>query len=170
MNKHKKFIKDCYEGKHGEMCSTWKDTILKHYPEFKEEDFKVGDWVFYNSTTYKITGFSDNNDPWVYGLRGDTENGYKKSVLRKATKEEIEKHLIKEAEKRGFKCGVQVKGLLKTESMIKAGLQTPFEYVPNKDVLRSKEYCIIYEKGIWAEIIETITKKEAEKQLGKKII
>ena len=51
MNKDYKFIKDAYEGKLGlEMCQDWEDLILNAYPEFKEEEFKVGDWVYVTKT------------------------------------------------------------------------------------------------------------------------
>ena len=45
MGKHKQFIKDAYNGEFGSMCSEWKETILKSYPEFEKVEFKVGDWI-----------------------------------------------------------------------------------------------------------------------------
>jgi hypothetical protein len=79
--------------------------------ELKEEEFKVGDWVYWsgsNKGVYKITdkcrAFSDS-----WQVNNDPQTSMCETHLRKATDSEIESYLIKEAEKKGFAPGVKVK-------------------------------------------------------------
>lgn len=172
MGKHYNFIKEAYEGKHGSICQEWKDTILEHYPEFREEEFKVGDWVIgaFKYPPYdprKITSIkgriANYNDP----EKGDGENnGNRVEHMRKATKEEIEQHLIKEAERRGL-WDVPVKCLY--HKVCKTNKSCIAFYNHEEDALWS-EYGLVYQKGQWAEIIPTMTKEEAEKKLNCKIV
>jgi hypothetical protein len=91
----------------------------------KEEEFKVGDYVFIldkhdskynNGEVVKIArmselrkGFSNTEFYWLYTETGGNDIVLSKNT-RKATKEEIESHLISEAEKKGFVKGAKVKG------------------------------------------------------------
>ena len=203
MNKHKQFIKDAYNGEFGSMCSEWKETILKNYPEFEEvEDveFKVGDWV-----VVLDTGFQINSNLNIGGLervnyigknKPNGEEGiYSKHIgfdsgsfgnadrclgtkLIKATKEEIEKHLIEEAKRRGFKEGIRISrniGMIANTylntriSKTRFSSYNGFQYTKEYDYLTLEGF-VIYKEGNWAEIIKTITKEEAEKKLNCKII
>ena len=170
---------------HKAACSTWKEKIEKEFPKLFEEDFKEGDWV-----TVKIPNFYKWRDDTVrisriddYGYWSFNNMSYEKEeyttnpkdVFRKATKEEIERHLIKEAEKRGLTD----ENLPFIECLSGFGFKnrigkSKYVYELTHDKLwlcNGSEYdTCIYEKGKWAEKIETITKKEAEKQLGKKIV
>jgi hypothetical protein len=90
----------------------------------KEEEFKVGDYVFIldkhdskynNGEVVKIArmselrkGFSNTEFYWLYTETGGNDIVLSKNT-RKATKEEIESHLISEAEKKGFVKGAKVK-------------------------------------------------------------
>ena len=81
---------------------------------------------------------------------------------------EVEDALIKEAKKRGFKRGVEYKTLFDSPN-IQLG-KFSLEYMPVRNsLLAITAQGIIFENGKWATIIETITKAEAEKQLGKTI-
>lgn len=94
--------------------------ILKEIEELKankEEEFKVGDWAYSlnDSLPYrakgsilKITDVGNDNYLSYTDLKGETTSIGGKN-FRKATVEEIEKHLIEEAEKKGFVKGAKVK-------------------------------------------------------------
>lgn len=75
----------------------------------KEEEFKVGDWVKWsgcNPRVGKILGKCPSfNDSWQVSTPGTSCS---EVHLRKATPLEIESHLIKEAEKKGFVRGAKV--------------------------------------------------------------
>lgn len=172
MNKHKQFIKDAYNGEFGSMCSEWKETILKSYPEFEEGEFKVGDWIigkdgFSPITPVKIlkkdnyNHFSKNGDSTINDFVSDKYVG-------KATKEEIEKHLIEEAKRRGFKEGVNYYSVITGNEVNK--ILSNLKYYERTDNLTDGCGGSVYLKGKWANIIETITKEEAEKKLNCKII
>lgn len=181
MNKHKIFIKECYEGKHGHVCEDWKEKILEHYPEFEKEEFKVGDWIVCNDERFgpeRITGTRCEDF-----LVGEHRKVYtKRYISRKATPKEIEQHLIQEAKKRGYKGGALIvslgdcfesshckgkKEIISKEINFDYDLDCDLLWVDSIDPSSS---LIIYEKGRWAEIIPTMTKEEAEKKLNCKIV
>lgn len=172
MNKHKRFIKEAYEGKHGSICRKLKDTILKHYPEFHEKGW-------YKSELSKCFAFVDglvddgdfvgfgflDNGKWIGLSDGWTSHFH--THWTKATKEEILSHLSKEADNRGYDFGVSCKSLLSGDIVTLTNNGT--SYIPETDELHVKN-CLVYKKGQWADKIKTITKEEAEKKLGVKII
>ena len=183
MNKHKAFIKDCYEGKHKSMCQEWKDLILEHYPEFEpKEKFKVGDWV--TVKTPRIYGWRDDTvrisridgfQYWSFNRLDCKKEEYTTAPYenyRKATKEEIETALIAEAKRRGFEKGVMV-----NQKPAYLGNGSPSVVINGGTFGFSAEYSNmhlggtgIYNNGKWAEIIPTMTKEEAEKKLNVKIV
>ena len=183
MNKHKKFIKDAYEGKYGTMCQDWKNTILEHYPEFGKK-LEVGKW--YRSTNYddviimvcepdgnkvKSYGFSDGG--WFDHRNKKDHWGYMDETdWRKATPKEVEEQLIEEAKKRGLDKNV-FKPIRKTAQPKILNIDT-WSYKQERDELFTADKgnggCVVYSKGKWAEIIKTMTKEEAEKKLGCKIV
>lgn len=190
MNKHKIFIKDCYEGKHGTMCQEWKDTILEHYPEFKKEEFKEGDWAVFDkkpvcwaSLLNRHDGTNEVDYPYVFRIikiRNDGEYtaadcgkyGWSLTSARKATPKEIEQHLIQEAKKRGLdKNDFESLSSNTNNEMYDI---SKWYYKESRDTLYSApERCggkAVYSKGKWAEIIPTMTKEEAEKKLNCKIV
>jgi hypothetical protein len=107
------------------------DLLAKKLEELKlsakEEEFKVGD--YYKASQHGKDNLSKTSHPWAYNgtifrlLKfDDTKNDIGRinlisecgeeicpSWLEKATLEEIETHLIKEAEKKGFVKGAKVK-------------------------------------------------------------
>tara|TARA_R110000823_G_scaffold234665_3_gene360875 strand:+ start:28 stop:378 length:351 start_codon:yes stop_codon:yes gene_type:complete len=82
---------------------------------------------------------------------------------------EVEQALIEEANKRGFKKGV-------IANLTHCGHRNSRAEILNENYRYNGRYLsidnfIIFEKGKWAEIIkQTITKEEAEKELGKTIL
>lgn len=91
---------------------------------------------------------------------------------REATTEEITEALTKEAVKRGFISGCfhtitnGSKGEIK-KLPVENEARYGYSVADNKLLLNNWS---IFENGKWAEIIPTITKEEAEKELGKKIV
>ncbi|MGB2525665.1 hypothetical protein [Flagellimonas sp. SN16] len=104
MNKHKKFIKDCYEGKHGTMCQEWKERILEHYPEFVYKCPENG-WAYcHTDLVMKSDGtVNAKKGKCYYIIRGafTNESGNPDHIVgangsswfRKATTKEIVSHL-----------------------------------------------------------------------------
>ena len=176
----KEFIKKA----HSAACSDWKTNIEKEFPKlFKEDALKVGDWVkTVNGAIFRIqkkkVKLDTTNMFYGYGFGAFTnvwdENYYAhEGLCTLATDKEVEEALIKEAKRRGFKEGVRVD---------KVNLSG--DYNPNnelkKDTINTNELLshgylwvssiLIYDDGKWATIVETITKEQAEKELGKTIL
>lgn len=169
----KEFIKEA----HNHACSEWKQKIEKEFPKlFKTTELVVGEWYKFidkpevigcykgNGVYY---GFNDNLD-WVYGGSMTIVDWWKP-----ATSEEVESALIKEAKRRGFKKGVQLKCAYNDALSTYCGCYD-FELksvVDGKTEIACKNTGVyLFNGGKWATIVETITKEEAEKQLGKTII
>lgn len=192
MNKHKKFIKDAYNGKFGSICDDWKETIEEHYPEFKNK-LEVGKWYKYKKwndimfmtepDNLKVKGYGFDNGCWFdnrstnmyYGFTNKSEN------WTLATKDEVEKAFIAEAEKRGFDKNdasnvVCLKGYnkYKTQEHYK-DVNSGFEYEHREGQLWIINSCFlsvcIFDNGKWAEIItkKKMTLKEIENKLGHEI-
>lgn len=159
---------------HKAACIDWKQRIEKELPELFESEFKVGDWVVFidGDAPQIIIGFDKYNDYRTQRINGSKTVWFKYDAERKATKEEIERHLIEEAERRGFKKGVLFHAI-REDTLKKSVL--PYKYDPLDLKYWHKEDVLcaggnLYVKGQWAEIIPTMTKEEAEKKLGYKIV
>jgi alpha-acetolactate decarboxylase len=86
----------------------------------------------------------------------------------KATDKEVGDTLIKEAKRIGYKEGVKFIDVVDGELEVVDG--NVYRYCPNIDEL-TLNFDRIYKNGKWAKIItESITKEQAEKELGKTII
>ena len=179
MNKHKEFIKNAYNGKLGlTMCDDWKEEILKAYPEFEEKK-ELNKWfkddtnpkwlMFYSDKDYRY-GFCSDGD-WVY-KDGRVGNPYEDSRNYLATEEEVFQALEKEAVKRGFKEDVRFIDCDGDEGFFSDNLN----YESNTDsntfgLWLGSSYHLFNKDGKWGKVIpDTITKAEAEAQLGKTII
>lgn len=140
---------------------------------FGVKKIEVGKWVFVKTNTsghINALVFNSNNSK-TYGfnhLGNFTENYRTKYLIidfiRYATGKEVEEALLKEAVKRGYKEGVYIKG------MDNGDICKLYDNIHIFDNNRLNITYDIFRSGKWAEIIETITKKEAEKKLNKKII
>ena len=122
-----------------------KAELLKEEPEFK-----VGDWVCNRDApdTFigRVTEIIGNN---IYYDRYDyIEN------CRHATEQEIKDHLVKEAEKRGFKEGIKWKNPLFDWDCVDTNIAgRDFKYDRNNDQLYFGGNTVYY-NGKWAEIIK----------------
>ena len=174
----KEFIKKA----HDNACGEWKTNIEKEFPKlFKEEALVVGKWYKHYSGGFNYLVCSVDNEI-AYGFMDGkyyTELSFGSQRLKEgcipATDKEVKQALIKEAIKKGFKLGVDFKfieGGVNYSGLRKiAKVGSTFKY--ENGILQTLGYgeWTIFNNGKWAEIIkETITKEQAEKELGKTII
>lgn len=176
--KQQQFIKDAYNS--NDVCSEWKTKIKDIFPKlFKETELEVGKWYKTSSGNLfnymgrsgkhinpdLVYGFTNKSIDWVYEYDVTICND---KGLKPATKEEVEQALIAEAKKRGFKKGETVKYPCGNgSSVFLDGFKHEYREYSNTFYFYN---LLVFEKGKWAEIIETITKEQAEKELGKKIV
>lgn len=147
---------------------------------------QVGKW-------YKGT-FTDNSDPvnhsvfcytktkhdTVYGYGFDYKGKYHNETdfthyplnnnFRLATESEVFEALKNEIKKR-YKVGEYFKSLQSSWNYVQYldNSKLDFDHFNSDEIIYHLGY-VIYEKGKFAEIIDVLSKSEAEKQLGKKII
>ena len=164
----KKSRKEFIKKAHSAACSDWKTNIEKEFPKlFKEDALVVGKW-------YKSEGclFNYQKQSNVYGFftDGSWMNGdwiWYGANARLATDKEVEEELIKEAKRRGFKEGVKFKSVSSGNNIER--VYGGFRYFSNQN-----QFCSgggsVFIGGKWATIVETITKEQAEKELGKTIL
>jgi hypothetical protein len=153
---------------HDNACNDWRNRIEKEFPKlFKKHSLEVGEW--YKREDYLMV-WNDGKDTYGFfnGSFGKWAFGKDiKDELILATEKEVEQALIKEAKKRGFKKGVVVVSKGYTDSIFDG----KFRFGENcNDALDGFGTGYIFKKGVWATIKETITKEQAEKELGKTIL
>ena len=167
----KDFIKKAHEN----ACSEWKTNIEKEFPKlFKEDALVVGKWYKHCSGGLRYLVCSVGNG-LAYGFMDGiyhTKLSFGSQRLEEgcipATDKEVERALIKEAKRRGFKEGVSVSN--ENIGYFYEGMCNSNEITFENGIL-SIDSIYIYKKGKWATIIkETITKEQAEKELGKTIL
>lgn len=179
MGKHYNFIKKAYNGELGlTMPQQWKDKILENYPEFKEEDFKPGEWVvvlksdvFYYNSEKCPQRYMEELEGGLHQIKFSDGSIKAYRRLRKATKGEITEHLIREAERRGLTD----KNLPYIKCLMGYGFKererkSKYVYEDRHDKLwlvgGSYLDTCIYHEGKWAEKIDIMTKSEAEQRLN----
>ena len=166
----KKFIKKA----HSHACDLYKSRIEKEFPKlFKEDALVVGKWYKSKIAVFRVTSLVPLKSYGVYS--GKWGNEFYTDVTTKygpATEKEVEEALIKEAKKRGFKQGAVVnqQPAYNGYGDIYTVKGSYFSYNSSRDNF-AIDGTGIYKQGKWAEIIkETITKEQAEKELGKTIL
>ena len=167
----KEFIKKA----HSAACSEWKENIEKEFPKlFKGDALVVGRWYKrkLDSRLWFVThiksGCSYGYGFDYSGYWADESKGFNYSLeLNKATEKEVEEVLIEEAKKRGFKIGVVFNDV--ADGFREIVDVDNYIYYNQENTLTLSHYRI-FKKGKWAEIVETITKEQAEKELGKTIL
>ena len=173
----KEFIKKA----HSAACSEWKENIEKEFPKlFKEDALVVGKW-YKRKEDLNLWFLTHINNECSFGYGfdysgywADESTGFNYSLeLNRATEKEVEEALVKEAKRRGFKKNVVI---ITSKTGVKRTLNSNnFEMIGNNLVCLSSKgsyiYSSVFTNGKWAEIIkETITKEQAEKELGKTIL
>ena len=129
--------------------------------EQPKEEFEVGGWYkgLESDEDYKKT-FVCYSDGACYGFStsgnwtttfNNSGDFFIKNRCRKATTQEIETALIKEAKKRGFKEGVEIKSLL-SGSVCRA---RSGEFGYNEDYNTLSFFCTwIFKDGEWSDVVE----------------
>ena len=133
---------------------------LKNKPKFE-----VGRWYKsnYTKTLFYLTIPAVGDKQYGYGFGHDgrwhdldeSEKYWNELVAIPATTEEVKSALVKEAEKRGFKEGVNVKSLLYAKGKIDSNIFS-FDITKNNTRLYVGEngQFNIFDNGQWAEIIK----------------
>lgn len=185
MKKHKiteKQIKEIYEA----TSINNQEQLKEWFPKVFEKQYKLNNWFIYlNEEDGQETLVFIRNDKTCYGF--DSPNIWSETtnwtspdldwIERKATKEEVGQALINEAVKRGFKEGAKTKGLNNDNeiSQIINGYSYKFEVDELRLNCKGNFFIkrLVYERGIWAEVIEEpkvkITIEEIEEKLGYEI-
>jgi hypothetical protein len=166
----KKSRKDFIKKAHSAACNEWKTNIEAEFPKlFKKDALVVGKWYKIDNKDGYLLNYSETGI--VFGfLNGNYSSNYyfykyHYDNAKPATDEEVEEALIKEAKKRGFKKGVKFKCLYNHDY---EGQCTPL--LCSEGYLWLKGGCV-FKDGKWATTVrETITKEQAEKELGKTIL
>jgi hypothetical protein len=153
--------------KHSNGCAEFVNEWIKNR---LEEPFKEG-WYIYKTNPKFLVYTSKHDDGifWGYGFgrNGDwfINSSVSLSGCRPATKEEVEKALIEEAERRGFKEGTTMVGwdINKTHNTIKGASYTYYKeqtvdsdddetfFTENSLWLGNT---MLFDNGTWAEIVE----------------
>jgi hypothetical protein len=164
--------KDLIKELHKTTWSHLQKKIEKEFPKlFKKDDLEVGKWykencskrmVCINESIGVINGYGFGSRGWVSDV--SMCYGYCEGWTL-MTDKEVEQALIKEAKKRGFKKGV----IVRWEGFNDADFDGIFRFqLVGKNILDGLGLGYIFNNGKWAEIVkETITKEQAEKELGK---
>ena len=171
--RRKEFIKKA----HSAACSEWKTNIEKEFLKlFKKDDLVVGNW--YTDDLYKgflvfITkikgdkyyGFGFNGSgTWSEGGNGSW-GSISNDIDRLATNEEVDKVFEKEAVRLGVKVGSKVKCLCDGKTVTVEEMEFKFTEDLTNFWVKQEEtgtWCLLFEKGKWAKIVDTITKEEAK--------
>ena len=161
---------------HKEACSEWKQNIEQEFPKlFKSEELYNG-W-YKDSQNEWCMFFQDGMMEYGFNTHGNWREDIKHFYSPfhsdyKATDKEVEQALIKEAKKR-YSNGVTIKSdqdgkTYKYNNIVEYWMGSDNDFLIRCDDSLSGQY--VFYKGKWATIVETITKAEAEKELGKTII
>ena len=167
---------------HKAACSEWKQKIESWFPECFKPKLEINKWYKaskYGSAIFYLTQIIGETIK-AYGVNFDglwvNENdwyAFLDEEYEPATEEEVSEMLKKEAEKRGFKKGVNFIGVIENSYGIKDHvLNTEIYFDSDKEggLYASKGW--IMKDGKWATIVEQpkeMTIEEVEKQLGHKI-
>lgn len=142
------------ESQYGEALQWAKDNI--NVPKFKE-----GEWYHVSLQSERNVGLircsgnpsrRDNYGFWRGKYRHNLTLKSDAHKTQKATPEEVEQALIKEAKRRGFEVGIKYKCKFFDNNTTSVGGK--FKYCSYKDYLTDGHGGSVYHKGEWAEIID----------------
>lgn len=179
MGKYKQFIIDAHKGEYGSMCSDWREKLEKELPELFDNGKKSGCWYIDQFSPGDLNIFFfctriENEKMFGYGISMDKWKNENEVVLwstiygesRRATEEEIHKHLTEEAKKRGFVNGASFYGVQGSHKNMRTVIGENNGIEMNQYGL----YCgdsYLYFEGKWAELEKKkMTQSDIEKELG----
>jgi len=174
MNKSRKeFIKRA----HSAACSEWQTEIETEFPKlFPKTKLEIGKWYKLendNKFMFCFNGSFGNYTHYGFNSSGDwmPENRlgvHERDKYIPATDKEVKDALTTEAKIIGLKKGVKYHSFFfGTNTIGDSTLTNGWIDEENRFVMHGN---CIFQKGKWATIVETITKSEAEKELGKTIV
>ena len=151
------------------------DAICKDYESKQEPEFKIGQWVIGKNDYYpteperirEIEGCQYKPEEWAKRFQDESYDFPWNSFeyIRPATEEEIESHLKKICEEKGYKTGIKLKSInVGEEGRIYTIADTyDFKYdsvddcirivTPQEEWIEGCSNPSIYQKGKFAEII-----------------
>ena len=174
-------IKEMAKLLHSFSNAEMKQKIEQWFPECFKTEYEIGEWyktkTGYFNYQLENKSYGTNNDNWVdwsWVVDDGVKTGW---VIGKATTEEVESMLIKEAEKRGLIEGVKINkldnyyyGVLNTMIIGKPKLELYGDILVTQST--NGYNTALMKDGKWATIVETpkeMTLEEIEKQLGHKV-
>lgn len=192
LSNHTLIPNDLIISAHKEACVKWKGIIEKACPELFKPKFKVGDWIFIDDG-----GGHNANHKW-YKYENGVKKGqvhriddidlsqcqkidnvvsvngtaYRVEYIKRlATPSEVESHLKKASEEKGFKVGVKIENTTGIIGVIGKEFSQIEEtrYMAHKDLLIYMG-AYVYKQGKWATIIPSeLTLEERVAKLEKMI-
>lgn len=168
----KEFIREAHKA----ACPDWKRKIEKEFPIlFEKPKFEIGKW--YKSIGGTVVCFQGGKSAYGYWevtqswkILDNWSFESNPEAWQPATDKEVEEALIKEAIKRGLNYPNAV-CLFDPEDKLDKTKDPKWDFHLRDGVSSLWYYNLnVFKKGKWATLLETITKEEAEKQLGKKIV
>lgn len=151
----------------------YENKLKKWFPDVFEKELVDRKW-YKDIEMFNIFTFLETKESGRYGFDShgfykthDKNTGMNVERWKEATEQEVFEALKNEAVKRGFKEDVYILSP-KNKHKYKI-IENIFYYGLENNILSIGGYNI-FNNGIWAEILETISKKEAEEKLNCKII
>ena len=87
------------------------------------------------------------------------------NTLKEATQKEWEEALIKEAERRGYEEGIYFKSIIGDNNFLIKGSCLKYGWNNQDCLYEINSSGLIFKDGVWATIIPTLTKQQAEEKL-----
>lgn len=146
---------------------------------YKSKNIKTAPYGLFFLTNNKLIAGRLNSDcGYGFDYLGNWKesnydlSGTKPGSLVESTNQEVEEALKNEAVRRGFKEGVYFIDQTGQEQVCNGqmSLNEKYKGYSVDGLCFGKSNGLIFRNGVWATIIPTITKAEAEKELGKKIV
>jgi len=150
--------------------------VKEWFPDVFELKLEIGKWYkvpTMGEAIFCITKIIDE-EIYAYGFnykgewRDNKEFGPYIGNEEPATDSEVLEALTNEAKKRGFKEGVYIKNIYGTSKINNKEFESKGFSFDEQELFL--DGFLIFSKGIWATIITTYTKEEAEKMLNAKIV
>ena len=170
----KEFILKAYDA----ACGIWKAKIKEELPQLFER-FKAGEWVVPSESYGEVkkgrpvllikpqapcgTFWVVDHTMWSTSQESRNFLAPPTRTFRFATAQEVCDALLEDAKRRGLKPGAIYKCV---DTNYTEEIRGELRYYANEDKLTDGYGGYVYNKGKWAEPIDVITKKEAEKKLN----
>ena len=162
---------------HSEAFPSFKLKIEKEFPKLFKHNLVIGEWYNTDGFLQRFSGKFGNDSTYGFkkdGVYSDSMGFHKDETHYLAANKEVNKAFEKEAVRLGIKVGSKVKCLCDGKTVTVEEIKFKFTEDLTNFWVRQEEtgtWCLLFDKGKWAKIVEeTITKEEAEKELGKTII